>query len=63
MRLKKRLDSAIDTLHNMLGRKYSADAVNMAAKGVERLRKDMEKLRKLVSNGEGTQFVIVTVAT
>ena len=63
MRLKKRLDSAIDTLRNMLGRKDSADAVDMAAQGVERLRENMEELRKLVSNRDRTQFVIVTVAT
>lgn len=63
MRLKKRLDSAIDTLRNVLGRKDSADAVDRAAQGVSKLRENMAELRELVKDDERTQFAIVTVPT
>ncbi|CDF37881.1 unnamed protein product [Chondrus crispus] len=63
MRLKKRLDSAMDTLRNVLGRKDSADAVDRAAQGVEKLRENMVELRELVKDEERTQFAIVTVPT
>lgn len=63
MRLKRRLDSAIDTLRNVLGRKDSADAVDRAAQGVDRLRENMAALRDLVADGDRTQFAIVTVPT
>lgn len=63
MRLKKRLDSAIDTLRNVLGRKDSADAVDRAAQGVDRLRENMAALRDLVADGGRTQFAIVTMPT
>lgn len=63
MRLKQRLDSAIDTLRNVLGRKDSADAVDRAAQGIERLRENMEELGQLVKDKERTQFVLVSVPT
>lgn len=63
MRLKMRLDSAIDTLRNVLGRKDSADAVDRAAQGVSRLRENMAALRELVSDHSRTQFAIVTAPT
>lgn len=63
MRLKKRLDSAIETLRNVLGRKESADAVDRAAQGVSRLRENMAALRELVADHSRTQFVIVTAPT
>lgn len=63
IRLKQRLDSALDTLRNVLGRKDSADAVDNAARGIGKLRENMEELRKLVANKERTQFAVVTVPT
>lgn len=63
IRLKKRLDSAIDTLRNVLGRKESADAVDKAAVGIGKLQENMKELRELVGNENRTQFVIVTAPT
>lgn len=63
MRLKQRLDSAIDKLRNVLGRKDSADAVDRAAQGVSRLRDNMAALRDLVADRGRTQFAVVTVPT
>lgn len=63
MRLKRRLDAAIDTLRNVLGKKDSADAVDRAAQGVGKFRENMAALRELVGDGSVTQFVIVTAPT
>lgn len=64
IRLKQRLDKGIEALKSVLGRRESsADAVNRAAKGVDRLRKNMGELKELVADGSRTQFVIVTVPT
>lgn len=64
IRLKQRLDKGIEALKSVLGRREeSTDAVNRAAKGVDRLRKNMGELRELVADDSRTQFVIVTVPT
>ncbi|KAI0563928.1 Anion-transporting ATPase [Gracilaria domingensis] len=64
IRLKNRLDSAIDKLRSVLGRKDNKeDVVDKAAKGVQRLRDNMEELRDLVRDKSRTQFALVTVAT
>lgn len=63
MRLKIRLDSAMETLRKVLGRKESVDAVDRAAQGVARLKENMAALRDLVGDGERTQFAVVTVPT
>ncbi|PXF45716.1 putative arsenical pump-driving ATPase [Gracilariopsis chorda] len=64
IRLKNRLDSAIDKLRSVIGRKDGKpDAVDKAAKGVQRLRENMEELRDLVRDKQRTQFAVVTVAT
>lgn len=64
IRLKQRLDKGIEALKSVLGRREgSADAVDRAAKGVDRLRKNMGELRELVADDSRTQFAIVTVPT
>lgn len=63
IRLKERLDSGIEALRSVLGRKDSADAVDKAAKGVGKLRENMAELRDLVADSARTQFAIVTVPT
>lgn len=63
VRLKQRLDSTIDTLRSVLGRKGTADAVDKAAKGVARFRQNMLELSDLIGDETRTQFVIVTVPT
>ena len=64
MRVKRRLDSTIDAVRNVLGRKDDGgDVVERAARGIGRLRENMEELRRLVRDRERTQFVIVSVAT
>lgn len=63
IRLKQRLDSAIDTLRNVFGRKSTADAVDSASKKLERFRQNMTMLRGLILDGDRTQFVLVTIPT
>lgn len=63
VRLKQRLDSAIDTLRSVLGRKETAAAVDKAAERVDRFRKNMTALSALIADETCTQFVLVTIPT
>ncbi|PXF45542.1 ATPase ASNA1-like [Gracilariopsis chorda] len=64
IRLKNRLDSSIDKLRSVIGRKDGKpDEVDKAAKEVQRLRENMEELRDMVRDKQRTQYAVVTVAT
>lgn len=63
IKLKQRLDSAIDSLRNVFGRKSAADAVDMASEKLEVFRQNMTMLRRLILDGDRTQFVVVTIPT
>lgn len=63
IRLKQKLDSTIDALRNVFGRKRAADAVDSAAQKLERFRTNMTMLRDLILDSQRTQFVMVTIPT
>jgi arsenite/tail-anchored protein-transporting ATPase len=63
IRLKQRLDSTLDAMRNVFGKKSAADAVDSAADRIERFRRSMVMLRDLILDAERTQFVMVTIPT
>jgi arsenite/tail-anchored protein-transporting ATPase len=63
IRLKRKLDSTLDAMRNVFGKKKAADAVDSAAQRIERFRTSMIMLRDLILDGERTQFVMVTIPT
>ena len=64
VKLKMRLDGAISALRGAFSRgRKAADAVDTAAKRVERFRQNMAALSALIEDRDRTQFVVVTVPT
>lgn len=63
LRLKQRLDKAMNSLRSVLGGQSTADAVDAASARLEGFRKSMKMVRELIADGSRTQFVVVTVPT